>query len=81
MACRNQDMKKDYHQKNDKKQAQNDTPLSTKILMAVVGVILLVGFYVFFGETRFPVDITFKNVGTSSSYIITRENPYHADPG
>lgn len=61
-----------------KKRRPDPTPMSHKIVMAVVAVLLLLVSIYFLNGQRFPSDITFKRVGNTggSSYVTQRENPY-----
>lgn len=62
------------HQKNSKKQME--TPFSTKMTMAIIGVAILVGLFLFMGEKTFPTDITYKRVGNDAhQYVPLREDP------
>jgi len=47
---------------NIKKSQKVDTPFSTKLIMALVAVIILVVLYYFFGNSRFPMGISFDDL-------------------
>ena len=59
-----------------KKQNSDQTPMSRKVMMAVVAVLILLAILYVLNDKPFPTDITFRNVNHSGgAYIIQRENP------
>ncbi len=50
------------HQKHDRDKDEGGTPITTRLLMALVAIVALVGIYYFLGGSRFPTEISYDRL-------------------